>query len=797
MASGKSLTYTLIGKDQGLESTLKAAAGQMDATGKAGEKLSSTFKSLGEGIIAGAIAGKMKDFFSSSIESASSLNETISKTQAVFGPASAGIIDFGKNAATALGQSETEALDAADNFGNLFRNLGLTTSKSAEMSTQLVRTASDLGSFFNADPSEMLQNLQSALAGEYDPLQRYGFAINAAAVAQKAVSMGLAETTQNISPAAQAQAAYALILQNTGAAQGDFERTSGGLANQQRILSAGWENMEASLGSALLPTITTAVKIMNEFLGVLSAMPQWMQQTIVGTGALAIGVVSSVTAFSKAKDVVGEVGSAFSGLRGKTTEVAEGMEAVATSGSKFKNALGGVGSFLAGPWGIAIAGGVAVLGYFATKHAEAAQKVSDLTEALKQDSGALGENTRAKTVDQLESDGVIKASKDLGLSLKDVTDAALGNAAAHQRITDALASMKGGLDGTRHGIAGVGDEMASFNSKSGIVTGAIDGQNKALADARDKYLRDGEAMGSTATSAGILKDAMAALFAQSEKAANALLGERGAARNLQTAYEDATAALAKNKRGLDIHTVAGKANQAALDGIASAALADADAMATAGRSHDQVNRVLSAASARFVDLAVKMGMGTGAAQALAAQLFALPNKTVTVTANTSTAASNVASLQSLLAGVHDKTVTVSMITAPGVMRGHSGGGRIAGTPSTKDTELAMLSKGEYVVRSGPTQIWAPLLDRINAGATPSQLASTLTSVSSAVISSTNGAVGGAAGGGTPSVSNGDTYYTINLPAGMMMGTPAQLARELERTIQEAGRSGVKVNLQTA
>jgi len=56
--------------------------------------------------------------------------------------------------------------------------------------------------------------------------------------------------------------------------------------------------------------------------------------------------------------------------------------------------------------------------------------------------------------------------------------------------------------------------------------------------------------------------------------------------------------------------------------------------------------------------------------------------------------------------------------------------------------------------------------------------------------------GVAVGGQSSRLAGGDTYI-INLPAGMMMGTPAQLARELERTIQEAGRSGVKVNLQTA
>jgi phage-related protein len=58
-------------------------------------------------------------------------------------------------------------------------------------------------------------------------------------------------------------AAQALIFAQAGAAQGDFARTGEGLANQQRIAAAQFENFKATLGTAFLPMVTTVVNYLN------------------------------------------------------------------------------------------------------------------------------------------------------------------------------------------------------------------------------------------------------------------------------------------------------------------------------------------------------------------------------------------------------------------------------------------------------------------------------------------------------------------------------------------------------
>ena len=215
------------------------------------------------GLAAGAaVAG----FLVSTIGPASDLNETVSKVGVVFGDAADQVIAFGKKAATALGMSQNDALTAAGTYGNLFRAMGLGNDVSAEMSTNLVQLAGDLASFNNMDPTEVMDKLRAGLTGESEPLKSLGININETVIKAKAMEMGFKLVNGQLSAGAKAQAAYALMLEQSALAQGDFARTSGGMANQQRILKAQFANLKATIGTGLLPLVTGLAQALNNML---------------------------------------------------------------------------------------------------------------------------------------------------------------------------------------------------------------------------------------------------------------------------------------------------------------------------------------------------------------------------------------------------------------------------------------------------------------------------------------------------------------------------------------------------
>jgi len=201
-----------------------------------------------------------------SVRAASDLNESMSKVTVVFGESADEIVAWAATAASAMGESRQQALEAAGTFGNLFQAFGLGQGASADMSTGLVQLAADLASFNNTSVDDALEALRSGVSGEMEPLRRFGVSLTDVRLRQKALELGLVKTTRDaLTPAVKAQAAYALILQDTALAQGDFARTSGGLANQQRILKANLTDTAATIGTALLPKITEIVSQINTF----------------------------------------------------------------------------------------------------------------------------------------------------------------------------------------------------------------------------------------------------------------------------------------------------------------------------------------------------------------------------------------------------------------------------------------------------------------------------------------------------------------------------------------------------
>lgn len=228
----------------------------------AGKRATGAAAKIGTAIAGAFAVGKIVDVARESINAASDLSESQSKVNVVFGK-SAGIINgYSETSAKAMGISKQAYLEAAGTLGNLLLSVGQTPAKAAEMSASFVKLAGDLASFNNVSPEEAMLALRSGLTGETEPLKKFGINMNEATLKAKAMQLGLSDGKGVLDANAKAQAAYALILDQSKTAQGDFARTSDGLANRQRILAAQVENLKAKVGSYLLPAmlaVTTAL----------------------------------------------------------------------------------------------------------------------------------------------------------------------------------------------------------------------------------------------------------------------------------------------------------------------------------------------------------------------------------------------------------------------------------------------------------------------------------------------------------------------------------------------------------
>ena len=281
---------------------IKLAVAQFKSLEKTSEKAQFAIRKAA--VPAAAALAGLGTFAFKAAQKASDLNEEISKSEVIFGAASKDIIKFSKTAATSIGQSQRSALEAAGTFGVLGKAAGLTGQDLGKFSTQFTGLASDLASFNNTSPEDAIQAIGAALRGEAEPIRRYGVLLNDATLRQKALELGLIKTTKEaLTPQNKTLAAQAVILEQTKDAQGDFARTSGGLANQQRILKARLEDATSQLGRAFLPVLEQVVPLLSSMAGFVEKNSDLVGGLTIAFGLFAGAIVAANVALGVWKGI--------------------------------------------------------------------------------------------------------------------------------------------------------------------------------------------------------------------------------------------------------------------------------------------------------------------------------------------------------------------------------------------------------------------------------------------------------------------------------------------------------------
>lgn len=526
--------------------------------GAAGQQASKTFGStFGRGLksaIGPALAvvgtAAVGSFLNGAVNEASDLNETISKSSVIFGKNAKSIERFGNTAAESLGLSKNEAIAAAASFGDMFSQIGFGGKAAADMSKDVVQLSADLGSFNNLETADVADRISAAFRGEYDSLQAVIPNINAARVESEALATTGKKTAKELTAQEKAAAVLAIVHKDGARAAGDFARTSGGLANQQKILQAKTADLKATIGSALLPVVTKVATYLNdEAVPAVSDFVSGMQDGTGSGGKVADALKDVYTAARPVAMTIVGVVKAFAGLPGGTQKVillagaalllksrfdgaipslqnfdrtsvaataktvafrggaiaaAGGLAALTTQVGGSTTALGGLstigagvaaGFAVGGPWGAAIGGAGGLLTILTSKSSQAAAAQAKLkagadqvATTLDRQTGAMTSLTRATTAKALADSGAFTEAKRVGASYTDVLNAALGSESATKRVKKAIDDYSDS-QGNRLGVE------ARVAKSTENLRGAIGETSSAIAEERRRILQVNEAMG--------------------------------------------------------------------------------------------------------------------------------------------------------------------------------------------------------------------------------------------------------------------------------------------------------------
>lgn len=199
--------------------------------------------------------------FGKMISLATDAGETLSKFNTVFGQNRKEMERWAQGLHRNFGIATKDLRDAASTFGVFGQAAGIARSDLPRFSQSLAEAGLDLASFYNVSPEEAFLALRSGLAGEAEPLRRFGIFLSDATMKAKAAQMGLrGELTESEKVMVRQQ----LILGGLGKAQGDLERTSGSLANKWRALKGRITELATVAGEVLLPISTRVVTVLGD-----------------------------------------------------------------------------------------------------------------------------------------------------------------------------------------------------------------------------------------------------------------------------------------------------------------------------------------------------------------------------------------------------------------------------------------------------------------------------------------------------------------------------------------------------
>lgn len=221
-----------------------------------GSGFGKTARRLATGFLGGLVVKEAYDFLAGSTDRASDLNESLNAVNVTYGKQAAGVKRLGRQAADSLGLSNERFNALSVRFSSFATTIAGGPGKKVVSTLDNITTrASDFASVMNLEVADAAALFQSGLAGETEPLRQYGIDLSAAKVEAFALSEGIVKNKADLDESAKVQARYALLMEQTAKAQGDFSNTSTEAANAQRILDANVENARARLGTAFLPLV--------------------------------------------------------------------------------------------------------------------------------------------------------------------------------------------------------------------------------------------------------------------------------------------------------------------------------------------------------------------------------------------------------------------------------------------------------------------------------------------------------------------------------------------------------------
>lgn len=250
------------------------------------------------------------------LKAASDSEEAFTKFGTVFQEVGAEAKSVSRNLAENFGLSSNKARELLGNTGDLLTGFGFTGAASLDLSRQVNELAVDLASFtnFSGGAEGASEAITKALLGETESLKSLGKTVRDVDVKARILKNSQKGLTFETNNQAKAVATLQIIQEQSKNAIGDFKRTSGGFANQVRILGSRINDLAVSFGKILIPPAQKALKVIFRMIAFFQRLSQRTKKIIVIISGIAAVLGPLILLMATAVLGIGSLIGAFTGL---------------------------------------------------------------------------------------------------------------------------------------------------------------------------------------------------------------------------------------------------------------------------------------------------------------------------------------------------------------------------------------------------------------------------------------------------------------------------------------------------
>ncbi|BAE83965.1 hypothetical protein DSY2176 [Desulfitobacterium hafniense Y51] len=212
------------------------------------------------------ITSSVMSLSSESLQLASDLKEVQNVVDTTFNENAKQIDSWAVGALRSFGLAELQAKQYSGTIGAMLKTSGISSDYLVKMSENLTGLAGDFASFYNLPHDQAFEKIRSGISGETEPLKALGINMSVANMEAFALSQGIKTSWNDMDQASQTLLRYNYLMSVSGDQQGDFAKTQGEYANQQRLFDTNMKQLAATIAEKAIPYLNEFLKKGNEFM---------------------------------------------------------------------------------------------------------------------------------------------------------------------------------------------------------------------------------------------------------------------------------------------------------------------------------------------------------------------------------------------------------------------------------------------------------------------------------------------------------------------------------------------------